>query len=102
MSKHSLKYTHKCGQPAAIKKVRTDIVKDIEEPATPKAIPRTMTQRSEDELVEAPVAVLIGNVKNQLLLDTIQKSVENFEKSEMNKIQKKQLKYKSLTAQACA
>ena len=102
MTTHSFKYTHKCGQPAAIKKVKTDIGQDIEEPATPKAIPRTTTKRSEDELVEAPVAVIKGNMTNQLLLASIQKSVENFKKSEMNKVQKKQLKCKSLTAQAFA
>ena len=106
LSKHSLKYTHKCGlaKTETIKKVKTDIPKDIivEEPPTPKAIARTITTRSpsEDDLVMATVAVEIGDVNNQLLLDGIQSSIEKFKNNEMAKTQKKQLKYKSLAAQA--
>ena len=95
MSKHSLKYTHKCGssKTETIKKVKTDTPKDlvVEEPPTPKAIARTVTTRSpsEDDLVIATVAIEIGDVNHQLLLDGIQSSIEKFKKNEIAKTQKK-------------
>ena len=106
MSKHSLKYTHKCGsaKTESIKKVKTDIPKDlvVEEPPAPKAIARTKTTRSpsEEDLVMATVAVEIGTVNHQLLLDGIQSSIEKFKKNEIAKTQKRQLTCKILAAQA--